>query len=94
MYATIRNYSGNKQLADALVENENAVAEVISAIGGFRAYSLVRTDDGDAVSVSVFDDRPGAEESTRAAGDWIRQNLAGMSVSAPQVTSGDVVITF
>jgi hypothetical protein len=94
MHATIRNYSGNKELVDALVANESAIAEVVSSIGGFRAYYLVRTEDGDAVSVSVFDDRAGTEQSTKAAGDWVRENLSDLAVSAPQVTSGEVVVTF
>jgi hypothetical protein len=93
MYAAIRNYAGNTELADALVENESEVKRLISGIDGFRAYYLVRTDDG-AASISVYDDRAGAEQSTQVAGDWVRENLPDLKVGAPQVSAGEVAISF
>jgi hypothetical protein len=93
MYATVRTYAENRELADTLVENESEVKRLISAIDGFHAYYLVRTADG-AVSVSVYADQSGAEESTRQAAEWIRENLSGITGSAPEVSSGEVVISF
>ena len=66
MYATVRTYSGNPGLADALVENEDEVKRVVGGIDGFNGYYVVKTDDG-AVTISVYNDASGAEESTRAA---------------------------
>ena len=94
MFATVRSYAASGGLVDALVENESAVRELISEIEGFRAYYIVRGEGGAAVSVSVFDDRAGAEESTRRAADWVGENLPALSVSAPQVTTGEVAVTF
>jgi hypothetical protein len=93
MYATIRNYSSNAGLADALVEREDEVRGIVSVIDGFKAYYLIKTADG-AASISVFDDEAGASESTRAAGAWVGENLPQFAGSPPQVTSGDVVISF
>jgi hypothetical protein len=92
MYATVRVYSGSRELADALVENESEVKRIIRGIDGFKAYYLVRTSDG-AASVSVYENEAGADESNRVASDWIRENLPDLSVSAPQVSAGDVVIS-
>lgn len=92
MYATIRVYSGSSELADALVENESEVKRIIQGIDGFKAYYLVRTQDG-AASVSVYDNESGAEESNRVAAGWIRENLPDLTVSAPQVSAGEVVIS-
>ena len=92
MYATVRNYVGSEGLIDELVDNEAEVKRLIQGIAGFRAYYLIRTDKGDAVSVSVYDDRSGAEESNRQAAEWIRQNLPDLSISAPQVSAGEVAI--
>ena len=91
MHATIRAYSDNPRLADALAERQDDVKAVVEGIGGFRAYYLVKTADG-ALSVSVYDDETGAAESTRAAAEWIRENLPDIGGSAPQVFSGEVVI--
>ncbi len=42
------------------------------------------------LSVSVFADQAGAEESTRRAGDWVQQNLTGFFTGPPTVTTGSV----
>jgi len=92
MYATVRSYAGSGELVDALVENESAVRELINGIGGFHAYYLIRSDGGGAVSVSVYDDRSGTDESNRLAAEWIRENLPDLDVSPPQVSAGEVAI--
>ena len=92
MHATVRNYVGGKALIDELMSKEGEVKSLIQGIAGFRAYYLIRTDKGDAVSVSVYENRSGAEESNRAAAEWIRANLPNLSMSAPQVSAGEVVI--
>jgi heme-degrading monooxygenase HmoA len=93
VYATIRNYAGNAGLADALVEHEDEVRSIVSGIDGFKAYYLLKTSDG-AASISVFDDESGASESTRAAGEWVAENLPDHAGTPPQVTAGEVVIGF
>ena len=94
MYVTVRRYAGSRDLIDALVENESEVKRLITDIDGFRAYYLVRTDDGEAMSISVYDATAGGEESSRAAAAWIGENLTDLSVSPPQVTAGEVVFNF
>ena len=51
MYATVRNYAGMEGMADALVEHEDEVKGLITAIDGFRAYYLIKTSDG-AISIN------------------------------------------
>ena len=92
MYATVRTYVGSSELVDALVENQDEIKRIISEIDGFRAYYLLRTGDG-AVSVSVYDDEAGADESNSVAAGWIRENLPDVSVAAPTVSAGEVVIS-
>jgi hypothetical protein len=92
MYASVRTYAGNTELADALVENESEVKRIISEIDGFKAYYLIRSADG-ATSVSVYESKDGAEESNRAAAAWLKENLPDLAVSAPQVSAGEVAIS-
>jgi heme-degrading monooxygenase HmoA len=92
MYASVRTYSGGSELADALVSHEADVKSLISGIDGFKAYYLVRTADS-TVSISVYEDEAGANESNSAAANWIRENLPDLSGSAPQVSAGEVVIS-
>jgi heme-degrading monooxygenase HmoA len=91
MYATVRTYSASPELAGALVGKADEVKRLISEIAGFKAYYLVRTADG-AVSVSVYEDEAGVEESTKAAAAFIRENLPDLGGVAPQVSVGEVVI--
>jgi hypothetical protein len=94
MHATIRDYSGSPDLVNALLDHEGDVRRVITTIDGLRAYYLVRTGAGEAVTISVFDDESGGEESTRAAAAWVAENLADLAVGPPQVVSGEVVLSF
>lgn len=91
MYATVRSYSASAELADALVGRAGEVKDLITGIAGFKAYYLIRTADG-AVSVSIYADKAGADESTSAAASFIRENLPEISVAAPQVSAGEVVL--
>jgi heme-degrading monooxygenase HmoA len=93
VYATIRSYSGTA-LADALATRQDEIRPVLETIDGFRAYYLLRTTDDKTVSISVYDDQAGAEESTRAAAAWVGENLADLGLSAPQVTTGEVAFSF
>ena len=45
-----------------------------------------------AASVSVYDDKSGADESTRVAGEWLRENVPDVAGSPPEVSSGEVII--
>src|SRR6476659_4433998 len=92
MYATIRAYQGNRELADALVEHQDDVRRLISEIDGFKAYYLLAIDEGTA-TVSVFDSKEGVEASTAAAAAWLADNLPDTAAS-PYVTAGEVVLTF
>ena len=92
MYATIRAYQGNTELADALVENESEVRRIIAEIDGFRAYYLLKLAEG-TTTVSVFDTQQAAEESTRVAAAWLAENLPDVA-AAPYVTAGQVVLSF
>jgi hypothetical protein len=92
MYATVRNYAGNRDIADALIKNEAEVKRLISEIDGFRAYYLIRTANG-AVSVTVYDSESGARESNLVAADWIGEHLSELAVALPEVMAGEVVIS-
>ena len=93
MYATVRAYSGATELTDALVEHAADVEALIGGIDGFKAYYLVRTADG-AASISVFENEAGAAASTAAAAAWIGENLPGLGIAPPQVSAGEVALSF
>jgi hypothetical protein len=93
MHAVIRAYTGNSELADALVEHADEVRQLIGGITGFKAYYVLKLAEGTS-TVSVFENQEGAEESNRAAAAWLTENLPDMNVQAPYVTAGEVLLGF
>jgi hypothetical protein len=93
MYAVIRAYSGNRELADTLAERTEDIRQVIGGINGFKAYYVLRIAEG-TTTISVFEDQAGAEESNRAAAAWLAENLPDLEVAAPYVTAGEVLVAF
>ena len=90
-YLAIRQY----QLAPGhTMEELSALVErgfmpILEQVPGFLEYFLVETSEG-VLSISVFTDQAGAEESTRRAADWVQQNLADFFAGPPTTTTGSV----
>ena len=78
----IRNYTGGRAFADALVSHQDEIREILTGIDGFRAYYLLRTVEG-ATTISVFATEDGAQESTSAAAAWVGENLGNVSPDPP-----------
>jgi hypothetical protein len=93
MYAVIRAYAGNSDLADTLAEHEEEIRQVIGGINGFKAYYLLKLAEGTS-TISVFENQEGAEESSRAAAAWLAENLPDLNVASPYVTAGEVSVAF
>jgi len=93
MHAVMRSYSGKgaKELLGIIEKNKADVEKVIRSIKGFVSYSLVRTSDG-GFTVSVFQDKAGANESVRAARDWIKKNASDTGAAAPTISEGTVIL--
>jgi hypothetical protein len=91
MHLTIRKYrkveGDRKQIVDIVKRD---FVPVISKIDGFGDFYALFADDGTLMSVSVFRDARGAEESVRTAARWIEENLARLLPETPEVTSGEV----
>jgi hypothetical protein len=76
------------ELAEAV---HSGFMPIVSQVPGFVEYYLVETEEG-ALSISVFTDQAGAEESTKRAADWVADALAGFFDGPPTVTTGTVRI--
>ena len=92
MHATMRYYHGNADLADQLAARSDEIRSVVSDVQGFQSYYLVKLDDA-TVSITVCDDEAGTAESTRVAGEWLRENMPDLAASPPMVSSGAVTLS-
>lgn len=89
MYLSIRQYKTSQPKEFTKRVNESWVP-IISKVPGFIAYYAIKKGDG-WVSVSIFKDKAGAEESNKMAPEWVKQHAEGLVVG-PEITAGETVI--
>jgi hypothetical protein len=95
MYATIRRYESVDQSrkSELIKMVDEGLLPKLSELPGFSGYSLIDAGDGVVTSVGFFDTAAQADESTRIAAGWLReQKLETALPNAPKLTSGDVVV--
>jgi hypothetical protein len=93
MHAVIRTYqnAGSKKLFDVLEERKADVEATLRAVPGLVSYTLLRTSDG-GMSITVCQDKAGADESVKVARDWVQKNAANAGAHPPKVTEGSVIL--
>ena len=95
MHVTIRRYESIDQSRklEVLKNVDEVLVPTLSELPGFNSYSLVDSGNGVMTSIGVFDNEAQAQESTRVAGSWLReQKLETALPNPPKITSGDVVV--
>ena len=95
MHVTIRRYESIDQSrkTEVVKKIDENLLPTLSELPGFNGYSVIDAGNGVMTSVSFFDTAAQADESTRIAGGWLReQKLETALPSPPKITSGDVVV--
>jgi hypothetical protein len=91
MYAAVRRYEGITDDAEAGRLVRESFLPQLDDIPGFIAYYWVDAGNGTMASLSVFEDKEGADKSVDLAHDWIVENAPNLFPNPPQVTEGLVV---
>jgi hypothetical protein len=93
MYVSIRRY---KIAPGSTAELKRRIQEgflpIISKLPGFVEYFWTSSGENEMFSVNVFTDRKGAEESVRAAAQYVREHLTSLLPNPPEVMTGEVVV--
>ena len=95
MHATIRRYESIDQSRkdEVLKKVDENLLPLLKDLPGFNGYSLIDAGNGVMTSVGFFDTAAQAEESTRVAGGWLReQKLETALPNRPKITAGDVLV--
>ena len=95
MHVTIRRYESIDQSrkSELVKKVDETLLPKLSELPGFNGYSLIDAGDGVITSVGFFDTAAQADESTRIAASWLReQKLDSVLSTKPKITSGDVVV--
>lgn len=91
MYVAVRSYEGVKFPEEAAAKVRDEFLPIVSKIPGFHEYYAIKTGDSTVASISIFKDRPGADESVRAAKMWVQKNMARFLPNPPKVISGETI---
>ena len=93
MYAAVRRYEGITDDAEAGRLVRESFMPLLEGVSGFIAYYWVDAGEGVMASLSVFEDKAGADESVNFAHKWIEENAPNLFPNPPRVTEGIVVAT-
>jgi hypothetical protein len=91
MYAAVRRYEGITDDAEAARLVRESFMPLLEQMSGFIAYYWIDAGEGVMASLSVFEDKAGADESVTLAHQWVQENAASLIPNPPRVTEGLVV---
>jgi hypothetical protein len=94
MFATIRRYDGVDQ--NRTVELTGKVNETLvpklSKLEGFKGFYMIEAGNGIISSVGIFETSEQADESTKLAASWVRdEKLETALPNPPKITTGKVL---
>jgi hypothetical protein len=95
MYATIRRYERvDHERSDELSKKVGeSLMPRLSKLPGFGGYYLLEASNGAMTSIGFFENASQADESTRVAADWVREEKLESALPVPPVvTSGEIVL--
>jgi hypothetical protein len=76
MYAAARRYEGIIDDDEAARLVDNSFMPQLEKVAGFVAYYWIDAGEGVMASLSVFEDKAGADESVKFAHQWIEGERA------------------
>jgi hypothetical protein len=94
MFATIRRYESIDQsrTSELVKKIDEELAPKLSELPGFSGYYVLEAGNGVMSSIGFFDTPEHADESTRVASGWVRENKLENALPTPKITSGKVVV--
>jgi hypothetical protein len=95
MHAAVRRYEGIDQTrTDELTKRVGeSLLPRLSEMPGFNSYYLIEADKGVMSSVGFFDTSAQADESSRVAATWVREEKLETALpNPPKITGGEVIV--
>jgi hypothetical protein len=95
MHATVRRYEGvDASRTDELTKKVGeSLLPRLSELPGFSGYYLIEADKGVMSSIGFFDTSAQADESSRVAATWVRdEKLETALPNPPKITGGEVIV--
>jgi hypothetical protein len=94
MYANLRQYRvPPEQIEETMHLADMNLADRLAEEPGFVAYELMATEDGGVCSMTIFQDRDGAERSQEIAAEFVREHLSGIQIERTGSMIGEVMVS-
>jgi hypothetical protein len=94
MHANLRQYRiASGDIDEAMHLADMHLADRLAEEPGFVAYELMATEDGNVCSMTIFQDREGAERSQEIAAEFVREHLSGMEIEGLGNLTGEIMVS-
>jgi hypothetical protein len=96
MYATIRRYKpkgtvDKKAFDDLKRRMEDGWIPIVQDIRGFHGYYAVNVGNKELITISLFEDKTGATESTKRAAEFVKKDPMKDQLGSPEVREGELL---
>ena len=97
MYASIRRYTPktgttNETIKDLKNRIEEKFTPIVQEIRGFHSYGVVNVGNKELLSISIFEDRNGAAESTRKSAEFVQRDPLKDQLGKPEILEGELLV--
>jgi hypothetical protein len=98
MYAIIRRYNlkgtlDTKSRDDFKGRVESKFLPRIQDIRGFHSYYVLEVSEKEHLTISIFEDKAGATESSRRSTEFVKSDPIKDQVGPPQIIEGELLIS-
>ena len=91
MYAVVRHYHFKREDSEKIDELiQEGFVPLLKKAQGFVRYYWLDTGEGEGASLSVFNDKAGADESLRLAAKFVQEHMSTLLTQKPEVIEGPV----
>ena len=93
MYTSIQRYNLKPDSTEEVIRRtEKDFLPIVTKSPGFLALDVVNTGHNTLTTISTFEDRVGAEQSSKLTEGWVRDNLASLVTEPPMIMGGEIGI--
>ncbi len=98
MYATIRRYTSKMAMDQQAINDlkrrlETGFVPMAQEIRGFHGYYAMNVGNKELVTITLFEDKAGATESTRRAAEFVKKDPMKDQLGSPEVIEGDLLVS-
>jgi hypothetical protein len=94
MYCSVRRYRmGAGSIDDLMHRVDVDFADALAQQPGFVAYQAVDCGGDELMSITLFRDEAGAQESVELAAQWVQENLGEFQLERTELIAGEAMVS-